>query len=68
MFTYSIVNKEKWKPYSQVVNDQRMYIAGRQKDMSKPLHSGNIEYVGGYETDRDAVVTVCDKLNSEEEV
>lgn len=60
------MNKGKWEPYSQMINDQYMYIAGRQKDLSKPLHSGNIEYAGGYAVDRAAVAAVCDILNSEE--
>lgn len=54
-----------WKPYSQVIGGVSMYITGRQKDMSKPLHSGNIEFAGGYSEDRDAVVAICDRLNNE---
>lgn len=54
-----------WKPYSQVIGGVSMYIAGRQKDMSKSLHGGNIEFTGGYSEDRDAVAAVCDRLNRE---
>lgn len=55
----------KWKPYSQRIDSVMMYIAGRQKDMSQPLHGGNVEYAGGYSAYRDAVVAVCDRLNEE---
>lgn len=54
-----------WKPYSQMVGDTRMYVAGRQKDMSQPLHGGNIEHAGGYSENRDAIILVCDNLNEE---
>lgn len=59
--------KGKWKPYSQMLGDTRMYIAGRQKEMAQPLHGGNIEHAGCYSENRDAVVVICDNLNSEEE-
>ncbi|MDI6720399.1 MAG: hypothetical protein QMD46_12385 [Methanomicrobiales archaeon] len=44
-----------WRVLSQVIGDQRMYIAGRQLDPAKPLHGGNVEYSGEYTTDRGAV-------------
>ena len=34
----------KWKVFSNYVGGEKQYIVGRQKDMDKPLHSGNIEY------------------------
>jgi len=52
-----------WKVYSNVIGDKKMYIAGRQKDMSKPLHSGNVEYSGEYEVDRDVTQRRVDELN-----
>ena len=55
-----------WKPFSQVIGDERKYIAGRQLDLTKPLHSGNVEYDGEYITNREAVEVVCEKLNAEE--
>lgn len=56
----------KWKPYSQVIGDQYMYIAGRQRDMSQTLHGGNIEYSGEYTANRDVVAVVCEQLNKEQ--
>ena len=57
--------KGKWKPYSQVIGAEMVYIAGRQLDLAKPLHGGNIEYTGGYTPLRDAIVSLCELLNSE---
>lgn len=54
-----------WRIMSQDINGRRMYIAGRQKDLSQPLHGGNVEYRGGYTEDRAAVEVVVAELNSE---
>ena len=56
-----------WKPYSQVIGDDRLYIAGRQLDMGRPLEGGNIEYHGGYTADRDTVERECKRLNMEDD-
>ena len=56
--------KGKWKAYSGMqIDGVNHYIAGRQLDLSKPLHGGNVEYHGDYSKDRDAVVALCDRLN-----
>jgi hypothetical protein len=55
--------KSEWKPYSNVINGEKMYIAGRQLDADSPLHSGNVEFCGQYEKDRDAVLARCEGLN-----
>lgn len=52
-----------WKQYSQVIDDERLYIAGRQLDTSQPLHGGSIEYSGGYTLNREAVEATCKQLN-----
>jgi len=57
--------KGKWKPYSQVIGEERMYIAGRQLNMDKPLHGGNVEYSGTYTGNRKAVEALCESLNQE---
>jgi len=54
-----------FKVFSNVINDEKMYIVGRIKDDSQPVHSGNVEYVGGYEHDRDVVQRKVDELNKE---
>lgn len=58
----------KWKAYSQYIGDTYMYIAGRQKDMSKPLHGGNIEYKGQYEESEEKVTALCETLNCEDDL
>lgn len=58
--------KGKWKTYSQYIGDRWLYIAGRQLDMSKPLHGGNVEYANGYTEDEASVVELCERLNAEE--
>ena len=52
-----------YKVFSNVINGDKMYIAGRIKDESKPLHSGNVEYVGNYENDRDIAQQKADEMN-----
>lgn len=56
-----------WCVLSQVLEGRRMFIAGRQRDPTQPLHGGNVEYSGGYSTDRDAVEKQVADLNAEEE-
>ena len=56
---------EIWKPHGMTINGEKMYIAARRKDISKPLHGGNVEQCGEYISDRDAVQMQCDRLNAE---
>jgi len=53
-----------WRVFSQVIDDRRMYIAGRLRDPAQPLHGGNVEYSGEYATDRDAVEARVEELNA----
>lgn len=55
-----------WKVFSQVIAGEKQYIVGRQIDMAKPLHSGNIEYFGEYTTCRGSCEKVADYLNEKE--
>ena len=55
-----------WKPYSNTINGKQMWIAGRQIDMDKPLHSGNIEHYGGYSDIKENIEAVCRVLNRQE--
>ena len=57
-----------WKVYSQVVSGVRLYIVGRQLDMSEPLHGGNVEYRGDYSQDEKQVQSLCDELNHIESI
>ena len=55
----------KWEVMSNWVGSEKMYIVGRRKDESKPLHSGNVEYRGSYTTDRTGCVELARELNKE---
>ena len=57
-----------WRVFSQVIEDRRIYIAGRLRDPTQPLHGGNVEYSGEYTTDRDAVEARVAELNATLEV
>jgi len=53
-----------WQIMSQVINDRKMYIAGRQKNPAEPLHGGNVEYYGGYSDNRESVTALVEDLNA----
>jgi hypothetical protein len=53
-----------WRILSQVINDRKMYIAGRQKNPAEPLHGGNVEYYGRYSDNRDSVEARVAELNA----
>jgi len=53
-----------WQIMSQVINDRKMYIAGRQKDISEPLHGGNVEYYGMYSDNHDRIEQTVAELNA----
>lgn len=56
-----------WRVFSQVIDDRRIYIAGRPRDPTQPLHGGNVEHSGEYTTDRDAVEARVAELNATQE-
>lgn len=47
-------------------NPMAGYIAARTRDVSKPVHSGNLEYSGEYSEDKKMVQELVDKLNENE--
>ena len=57
----------KWKVFSQMIEDEKNYIVGRIKDDTKPVHSGNVEYLAGhgYTTDREYCERMAKALNGE---
>ena len=57
-----------WRVFSQVIEDRLIYIAGRLRDPTQPLHGGNVEYSGGYTADRDVVEARVAELNATLEV
>lgn len=60
--------KSPWKVQSNLIGDEKMYIAYRVKDISQVVHSGNIEHFGEYQKDRAVVEALVEKLNKEEGV
>ena len=61
------MTKGKWKVLSQPINGIKFYIVGRQLDESKPLHSGNVEYHGGYTDIKEKAQADAEYLNKAEE-
>ena len=57
----------KWKVFSNYIAGEMMYIVGRRLNMDEPLHSGNIEYFGGYTTNENEADRICRELNEKEE-
>lgn len=58
----------KWRLFSQYINGEKLCIVGRQRDISKILHSGNIEYAEGAKyTDEATAQALADELNGKEE-
>lgn len=37
-----------WQVFSNYIDGEPVYICGRRLSMKEPLHSGNVEYRGGY--------------------
>ncbi len=58
--------KSEWKVSSQRIDGEKMYIALRILDTSKPEHGGNVETKGEYSIDRDSVQHLVDELNLKE--
>lgn len=56
----------KWTVFSNYIAGEIMYIVGRRLDMNEPLHSGNVEYFGGYTTDAAEADRLCRELNEKE--
>ena len=57
--------KSEWKVSSQRIDGEKMHIALRVLDTSKPVHSGNVETKGEYSPDRDRIQHLVDRLNAE---
>ena len=55
-----------WKVYSNVFDNKKMYIVGRQIDTTKPLHGGNIKYAPDmeYTEDRQIAEDCAHALNA----
>lgn len=58
------VEPGQWRVLSQVIDGERLYIAGRLLDPTQPLHGGNVEYSGVYLPDRDEVEKQVAELNA----
>lgn len=55
----------KWEVYSNYFSNSMQYIVGRKLRENEPWHSGNVEYRGGYGTDRDEKQRLADSLNEQ---
>lgn len=58
--------KSEWYVQRNPVAGQDLFIACRVRDISKTVHSGNLEHYGQYSEDRQQVQEIVDKLNSGE--
>ncbi len=56
-----------WRVFSNYIGGEKFFIVGRRLSMSEPLHSGNVEYRGGYIRDETEAKGLAEKLNKEEE-
>lgn len=58
--------ESEWKVQSNTICNKIMYIAYRIKDMTKVVHSGNMEHYGNYCEDKAVVQAIVDRLNEED--
>lgn len=56
----------KWKVFSNPICGEKFYRVGRIIDTDKPVHSGNIEYAGDYNRDKEACEKIAAVLNAKE--
>ena len=57
--------KSEWYVQRNPVAGEDLFIACRERDTSKVVHSGNLEHHGHYSKYRQHVPEIVDKLNSE---
>lgn len=53
----------KWRVFSQYAGAEKIYIVGRVRDTSKPLHGGNVEYSGGYTSNESEAEELAAAMN-----
>ena len=58
--------KSKWKVSSNYINDKKMFIVFRIKNIHEVDHNGNREYYGEYMDNRAEAETIAVELNKEE--
>lgn len=58
--------KSEWFVQSNPIGGEYHYIASRIRNKGKVVHSGNIEHYGEYQTDREPVQELVNKLNAGE--
>lgn len=59
--------KSEWKVQANPIPGVgMMYIAYRIRDISEPVHSGNIEHYGLYCGSKEEVQRIVDELNAQE--
>ena len=55
--------KGTWKVFYQMIDGEKRYILGWQKDPNKPLDSGNVEITGVHQRKPDDLQRQADFLN-----
>lgn len=58
--------KSAWKVQCNPINGKYMFIAFRIIDVSKPIHSGNIEHYGECSENKEEIQKLVDELNAKE--
>lgn len=58
--------KSEWYVSCMKINGDYEYIAQRVLDITKPVHSGNVERYGAYTTDRKTIENLVKELNERE--
>ena len=59
--------ENKWTVLSRMLGREKMYIVGRRRDPSEPLHGGNVEYApdSRFTTDREKAEKLAEDLNKQ---
>ncbi len=56
-----------WEVFSRMLGGMKMYIVGRLRDTSEPLHAGNIEYAPNshFTTEEEKAKKLAEALNKQ---
>ncbi|MBR2143159.1 hypothetical protein [Anaerovibrio sp.] len=60
--------ENKWTVLSRMLGREKMYIVGRRRDPSEPLHGGNVEYApdSRFTTDMEESEKLAKEMNKKE--
>ena len=57
------MQKQKWTVTSQLINGKMMYAVCRVKDITKTVHSGNLDFATGYMENKADAEKIVKNLN-----